>query len=470
MQVIVLGAGLAGLAAAVRAAREGAAVVVLESEAHVGGMVRSEQVGPWHLDHGPHRFWSRDPHVLALAREMMGADVVESERRSQILLMGQRFAYPLQPLDVARKLPAGVLVRGVRDWARERVQQRLHPDSDTDFEAWTVKRFGRTLYDVFFGPYTEKAWGAPCNTISADWAAQRISQSGLYDAVKSMLVPSLGAHQRSLAARFLYPKSGGIGSLAQGFARHLHQLGGRIELHTTVERVETRADRVFAVSGCGPAGFFRYECDAVISTIPLPRLAQAVDPALGATARTAAEGLRHRAVRFAHVEVARPQVSPNHWIYLPERELEVHRVTEFKNFSAHGLPGDRTALCAEITCAQGDELWNLNDAHLHARVERDLVRAGLVQPGETTLLASTRLAHAYPFYDLGYKARVETTLKALKALSNLRSTGRQGLHRYNNMDHSIAMGWHAAKGLARLSASAPVAQHERVGTEQVWFG
>lgn len=470
MQVVVLGAGLAGLAAAVRAAREGCDVVVLEAEHELGGMARSLQVDGWSLDHGPHRFWSRDEHVLRLAREMLDGECVESERRSQILLLGRRFAYPLSASDACAKLPKRILARAAAEWTCERVRQTLRPTPDSDFEDWVVKRFGRTLHELFFGQYTEKAWGLPCSSISADWAAQRIAQSSLYDAAKTMLFPRLGAQSRSLAARFLYPKRGGIGALPQGFARHLRQLGGTIELGAQVERVETRDGRATAVLGCGRNGFFRIECDALVSTIPLPALARAVDPSLGGRVRADAAALAHRAVRFAHLEVARPRASENHWIYLPERQLSVHRVTEFKNFGGAGLPADRTALCAEITCKPGDEHWSMDDAQLARIAERDLVAAGLVERGETRLLAAARLEHAYPLYDLGYKERVESVKQALRPIANLRSTGRQGLHRYNNMDHSIAMGWHAAKGLARGASKSGGRADEAVAAGQEWFG
>ena len=470
MQVVVLGAGLAGLAAAVRAAREGCDVVVLEAADEIGGMARSVHAGGWALDHGPHRFWSRDEHVLALAREMLDGECVESERRSQILLLGRAFDYPLRPADACSKLPARVLARAAAEWVFERARQALRPTPDRDFEDWVVKRFGRTLHELFFGQYTEKAWGVPCSAISADWASQRIAQTGLYDAAKTMLFPRLGAHSRSLAARFLYPKRGGIGALPAGFARHLRQLGGTIETGAQVERVELRDGRAVAVAGCGPRGFFRIGCDALVSTIPLPALARAVDPALGDAVRADAARLAHRAVRFAHLEVARPKVGDNHWIYLPERHLSVHRVTEFKNFGGEGLPAERTALCAEITCRQGDGIWSMDEDRLALLAARDLERAGLVAPGETRLLATARLEHAYPLYDLGYKERVECVKQALRAVANLRSTGRQGLHRYNNMDHSIAMGWHAAKGLARGARASAARTDETVASAKEWFG
>lgn len=451
-------------------------MLVLEGGERVGGLASSIQVDGWWLDHGPHRFWSRDERTLAFARQMLGDNAVESERRSQIVLLGRRFEYPLQPRDALSKLPKRILARACADWLAERARAWTSPRPDANFEDWVVKRFGRTLHELFFGQYTEKAWGAPCSTISADWAAQRISQAGLFDAAASMLLPSRGANQRSLAARFLYPKSGGIGALAEGCAAHLRELGGEIALGARIERVEHAGGRARAVHARRADGSVdRFECDALVSTIPLARLLGVLDGAARPCAGDAQDpGLRHRAVRFAHLEVARPRLSPNHWIYLPEKQLAAHRATEFKNFSDHGLPADRTAVCVEFTCAKGDALWSMPERELARLAESDLAKAGLLEPGEARLLATQALEHAYPVYDLGYKRRVDAALAAAKAIANLRTTGRQGLHRYNNMDHSLAMGWHAAKGLAReLVVGARPSERradERVAAESRWFG
>ncbi len=475
MRVLVLGAGLAGLSAAVRAAREGASVLVVEGAGQVGGLASSIQVDGWWLDHGPHRFWSRDERTLAFARQMLGENIVESERRSRIVLLGRSFEYPLRPGDALSKLPARILARAIADWLLERARHWARPRPDANFEDWVVKRFGRTLHELFFGQYTEKAWGAPCSTISADWAAQRISQTGLLDAAASMLLPGRGAEQRSLAARFLYPKRGGIGALAQACATHLRELGGEIALEARVERVELHGGRARAIHARrADGGVERFDCDALISTIPLPRLLGALDDGTSGRNDAGASGLHHRAVRFVHLEVARPRLSPNHWIYLPEKHLAAHRATEFKNFSDHGLPVDRTAVCVEFTCAKDDALWSMPERELARLAESDLARIGLLEQGEARLLATQVLEHAYPIYDLGYKRRVDAALAIAKTVPNIRTTGRQGLHRYNNMDHSLAMGWHAAKGLANtLDATRPVREaraDERVAAESRWFG
>jgi protoporphyrinogen oxidase len=175
MHVVVLGAGLAGLAAAWELARGGARVTVLERERRVGGMAASWRRGPYWLDYGPHRFHSRDQELIAHLYEVLDGEVVVRQRRSRIHLRGRYFDYPLRLSNVLNNLPPGLLARAACDYVTARCAERLSPTPDHHFEGWVKKRFGRTLYELFFRPYTEKAWGMPCAEISSDWASQRIA-------------------------------------------------------------------------------------------------------------------------------------------------------------------------------------------------------------------------------------------------------------------------------------------------------
>ena len=138
---------------------------------------------------------------------------------------------------------------------------------------------------------------------------------------------------------------------------------------------------------------------------------------------------------------------PDHWVYLPQPELTVHRITEFKNFSDESAPGDRTVLCCEITCRPGDARWAMDAEQAEVLARADLVTVGLLAPGEGRLVELARLPHAYPVYDLEYRARIQALRRETRRVANLVTTGRQGLFRYNNMDHSMAMGRKVARAL-----------------------
>ncbi len=193
--------------------------------------------------------------------------------------------------------------------------------------------------------------------------------------------------------------------------------------------------------------------DAVLNTAPLNSLVQWFSPAAPPAVVDAAARLDHVAILFVYLEVQRPRVSPDHWIYLPERHLRVHRVSEFKNFSDTTAPGPTTAVCCEITCRVGDATWELGDEAAGKLAMRDLERCGLLEPGEARLLDIARAPRAYPVYDLDYRPRLDALRAHVAGIENLATTGRQGLFRYNNMDHSILMGRHAARRIDRSTTN-----------------
>lgn len=466
MYVLVLGAGLAGLSCAYELARAGHRVLVLEKDGIEGGMAHSYQVGDFTVDHGPHRFHSRDKELLAHVHEVMDNDLVVKDRVSRIYLKGRFFYYPLQAGNVIRNLPLHILVKAFLDYLWIRIKNRVSPIPDNNFQNWVTKRFGRTLYDIFFGMYTEKAWHMPCSQISADWASQRISQLNLWDAVKKTLRPPKGGEVRSLVSKFWYPRVGGIGQLSLQYAAKIRQMGGEILLNTPVEKLTRDGSRIKGVVFKRDNREVTETPDTIVSTIPLPRLIELISPGPPADVTEAISKLRYLSIVFVYLEVNRPMVTEDHWVYLPERHLRIHRISEFKNFSEETGPRDKTMICAEITCVPGDETWNMNLEQAGALAMRDLETIGLLKPGEGKASFMTRVYYAYPVYDLTYKENLQKLLRFVKPFENLDTTGRQGLYRYNNMDHSIAMGRKMARGLIRGGDAGSHA----VATGEEYFG
>lgn len=472
MHVVVLGAGLAGLSAAHALSARGARVTVLERDDHVGGMASSWKVGPYWLDHGPHRFYTRDAELLAHIYDVLDGEVVVRERKSRICLLGKFFDYPLNASNVVRNLPPGLLAHALFDYASARVVDLFRPMPDANFEDWVVKRFGRTLYDLFFGTYTAKAWRMPCNQISADWASQRISQANLWDAIAKTLWPPKSDDVRSLASEFHYPAHGGIGQLARKYAEKIEAAGGEIRLSTPVETLAVEGERITRVTARNQHGELEsIDCDSVISTIPLSVALQALqrggESMLRAEEQRAIAALRYIGIVFVYLEVQKPHVIPDHWMYLPSTDLTIHRITEFKNFSDSVAPGSSTVVCCEITCRPGDERWKLTLDEAARIAGDDLARIGVLPVGQGRGIEIARLGHAYPVYDLDYARNLEVLRSAAKRVENFATTGRQGLYRYNNMDHSVAMGRRMAAALLESGASADA---DAVAAGREYFG
>ncbi|HKX46528.1 MAG TPA: FAD-dependent oxidoreductase [Planctomycetota bacterium] len=467
MHVVVLGAGLAGLSTAYEIAKAGGHVTVVEKEDYAGGMACSWPKAGFWLDHGPHRFHSRDEELIKHLYEVLDNDVVIRDRMSRIYMQGKFFDYPLKAMNVLKSLPTGLLVKALWDYVTIRIRQVFKPIPDDNFENWVLKRFGRTLYEMFFGTYTSKAWKMPCTQISADWASQRISQANLWDTIIKTLNPPREGEVRSLVSEFWYPAHGGIGQIGRQYAKKIEEFGGRVLLSTPVERIEVEGGLARRVVCRTPAGEeLVLECDQVVNTIPLPRVLEALRPAIGPDVRAAIAKLRYIGIVFVYLEVDQPTVSPDHWVYLPEKNLTIHRISEFKNFSDASAPGDKTVVCCEITCNVGDEHWNLTLEEGARIAERDLVTVGLLKPGVARGIDLHKLPYAYPVYDLTYRENLEALKAAAKQVRNLRTTGRQGLYRYNNMDHSIAMGRRTARTLAK----GVDARADEVAAGQEYFG
>ncbi len=470
-RVAVLGAGLAGLSCAWELARNGIQVYVLEKEDYVGGMAASftyqnEEGETFTYDFGPHRFHTRNDKLKKHVEELLGDNRRTAHRLSRIYLFRKFFDYPLKTKNVLVSLPAHLLVKAFLDyfWVRFLVRTGLKHIPDDNFEDWVIKRFGKTLYKIFFGTYTEKAWGMSPREISADWASQRITLLSLWDTVKKTLSPSKKNTPRTLVTEFLYPEKGGIGEISRRYAEEITKMGGKIVTSAPVKTVERKKEKVVAIKYGDGEDIL--EVDQVLSTIPITSLLKAIHPPPPGEVLEAASNLHYIAIIFIYLVLDKPHVSPDSWIYLPEKHLTVHRISEFRNFSPSSAPQGKTMLSAEITCRQGDDIWKMDLESATRVAVSDLETVGLLRKEEVVDSFIRKMTHAYPVYDLRYKENLAPVRAFLATLENLETGGRQGLFRYNNMDQSIEMGLK----MAQAYIQGKDAGHARVATGKEFFG
>ncbi|MGE0145724.1 MAG: FAD-dependent oxidoreductase [Planctomycetota bacterium] len=471
--VVILGGGLAGLSCGYELVQRGHRVTILEREPHVGGMASSfieDGEEYWTQDFGPHRFHSQDHNLIEHVRDILGDNVVTAQRLSRIVLFNRFFDYPLVAKNVLKNMPRTLLIRAMLDyiWVRFLDSTKLKKYSDADFESWVTRRFGKTLYRVFFGQYTEKAWGMPPSQISSDWASQRITLLNLWDTIKKTLFkPKAGNTPRTLVRSFIYPKFGGIGELARGYARRIEDSGTGSVVLTNAPAVRVIREGM-TVTGIEYGKHSRQvvDGDEYVSTIPVTSLAKCLSPKAPPEILQAADSLQYVSIVFVYLKLARPSVSPDSWVYLPEKHLTVHRISEFKNFSPHSAPKDKTLICAEITCRRGDEIWRASPEQLQAIAEKDLISVGLIKPGEVLGSTIRKIPFAYPVYDLQYKDLLLPVMNYVGQLLGITTTGRQGNFRYNNMDQSVEMGRKLGIELATGEATG----HSKVATGKEYFG
>lgn len=443
--VVVIGAGPAGLTAAYELAKHDVRCTVLESEDFVGGIARTAEYKGYLFDMGGHRFFTKVSIIDKLWDDVMGSDMLLRPRSSRIYYRKKFFTYPLQPMNAL--LGLGV-VESVRCFASY-LQARLFPvRPEPDFETWVSNRFGSRLFDIFFRTYTEKVWGIPCRQIQAEWAAQRIKNLSL----GSLLANALGLRKKravitTLIEEFKYPRRG-PGMMWERVRDLLENFGTPVLLNTPVDKVYWKPGRVVAVG----AGGRTFEVDHVLSSMPLGQLIESLQPAAPESIRAAARRLKYRDfLTVALIVRDRNQITDN-WIYIHEQDVRVGRIQNYKVWSPEMVP-DQTTTCLgmEYFCNEGDPLWSADDASLVEIARRELQQLRLTRPEDFIDGVVVRVKKAYPVYDETYQSALAEIREFLAEFSNLQVVGRNGMHRYNNQDHSMLTATLAARNVLGAS-------------------
>jgi protoporphyrinogen oxidase len=317
----------------------------------------------------------------------------------------------------------------------------LPPREERTFEQWVVKRFGRRLFETFFKSYTEKVWGVPCSEISADWAQQRIKNLNLMTALKNALLGTKTSGNRlvtSLIERFQYPRLG-PGMMWERFRDALEKAGGEVRLGAEAVRLRHDGSRITSVTVRDSRGEeTEIEADHVLSSMPLRTLILCMDPPPPREVLDAAAQLRYRDFITVMLVVDQPSLFPDNWIYVHSPEVKVGRIQNFKNWSPEMVPDrSKTSLGLEYFVQEGDAMWTSPDEALMDLARRECAMLGFLKPGEVVEGMVARMQKAYPVYAVGYESALKTIKEWLERFPNLYPIGRNGQHRYNNMDHSM---------------------------------
>lgn len=442
--VVVIGAGPAGVTAGYELLNAGIAPVVVEKAPVVGGISRTHVHKGYRFDLGGHRFYTKIEIIDQLWRKMLGEDLLTVDRLSRIFYRDKFIHYPLDVLNVLVNLGPVESLRILASYLRVRL--RPLPVQDT-FEQWVTNRFGRRLYEVFFQTYTEKVWGIPCNQIEAEWAAQRIQGLSLTGAIIDSLFGAMDKH-KTLIRSFSYPRLG-AGMMWERFAQDIEQRGGTVQMNTAATRINISNSRVVEVCTESSSGERTQVAPGhVISTAPIADLVMKMDPPAPDPVLKAALGLRYRAFLVVGLVVNRPHVFADNWIYVHNPNVKVGRVQNFKTWSRAMVPDEnKTSLGMEYFCNEGDEMWTMSDEQLIQLASREIVEMGLAQNGDVEEGLVIRQSKAYPVYDRDYRRNLDVLREYVGTISNLQTIGRNGLHRYNNMDHSMFTAMLAVKNL-----------------------
>lgn len=449
-KIAIIGAGPAGLTAAYLLSKHGGFDVhVFEKHPRlVGGISRTETYKGFYFDIGGHRFFSKSKEVEDFWTEILGDELLERPRSSRVYYNKKFFGYPLVASEALRKLGIVESALCVLSYLKARVFPIRQPEN---FEQWVTNHFGERLYRIFFKTYTEKVWGIPCHEISADWAAQRIKGLSLSSAIRNALKPSkkrVNGDQmiKTLIDSFRYPKYG-PGQMWQACAEKAVKMGTRMQMNTGVKGLQYRPEStkwdVFLDNENSAEGF-----DYVLSSAPLRELINGMQYPFSIEVKKAANDLHYRDFLTVILILKDRQMFDDNWIYIHDPAVKVGRIQHFKSWSPYMVP-DPSMVCygLEYFCFEGDGMWTSSDEELASLATKELEQIGLCQPGEVLDSYVVRQPKAYPVYDQHYQANIEIIKEGLAPLNGLILMGRNGMHKYNNQDHSMMTAMLAAKNI-----------------------
>jgi len=444
-KVVIIGAGPAGLTAAYELSKAGVNSLLLEKDGVVGGISRTVKHKGYGFDIGGHRFFTKVKPVEDMWHEVMGEDFLLRKRLSRIYYGKKFFYYPLRPGNALRNLglmnAALILVSYLK-------AQMFPVKPERNFEEWVSNRFGKRLFNIFFKTYTEKVWGIPCTEISAEWPAQRIKGLSLLSALKSALIKKAqkkGEVIKTLIDSFHYPKKG-PGMMWERVADIVTDRGSRVMLNAETTKI-LWSDRITGIQVRAEGKTKLVEGTHFISSMPIRDLIQRLEPAAPDEVLAAASQLNYRDFLTVALVINR-DAFPDNWIYIHDPSVKLGRIQNFKSWSPDMVPDpSTTCLGLEYFCFEGDGLWNMRDEDLIELGKRELEILGLVKPSEVIDGSVVRMPKAYPVYDGDYRGSLKTVREFVEGLGNLQLVGRNGMHKYNNQDHSMLTAMLAAHNI-----------------------
>ncbi|MCL4523059.1 MAG: NAD(P)/FAD-dependent oxidoreductase [Acidobacteria bacterium] len=443
--VVIIGGGPAGLTASYELSKHGVPAVVLEADNIVGGISRTVNYKGYLFDIGGHRFFSKCAEVNQIWEEILHGQFLERPRLSRIYYRNKFFYYPLKPKNALFGLGLFEAMRIVASYAWSRVNP--HPKED-NLEEWVSNRFGKRLYEIFFKTYTEKVWGVPCTEIRAEWAAQRIRGLSLTTAIKNALFGQKKPKVKTLIDKFHYPERG-PGQMWETLTDMLRERGYPVLMERPVVRIAHDGTKVTHLVTRGAKGEEKFAGTHFISSMPIRELVNALDPPAPPAVHKAANSLRYRDFLIVSLIVNRKDIAPDNWIYIHESKVKVGRIQNFKNWSPAMVPDpSKTCLGMEYFVFENDELWSSPDDKLIEMAKREIEQLGLAKASEIEDGCVVRMPKAYPMYDADWHQQVQLIRHWIETnLPNLQMVGRNGMHKYNNQDHSMMTALYAARNI-----------------------
>ena len=442
--LVIIGAGPAGLTAAYELSDTEKKVIVIEKKSQVGGLAETKVFGNYRYDIGPHRFFTKNKEVYELFLEMLGSDAVPVNRKTRILFKNSYFDYPLTPLNALFGLGLGESIVIGFSYIFARVKSYMKISKINNFEDWVVDRFGKKLFNNFFKNYTEKVWGIDCKDIGSDWAAQRIKGLSLSTAIKFALFPNSKKRPKTLVDKFYYPRLG-AGMLWEKFEEHITNKNIEVTKNKRVTAVKRNEDNFSITYEDTDGNKTTVDSKNVFFSNPLLEFIAIYDAEVPQAVTNSAKSLNYRNHISVHITIDKKLFDDN-WIYIHSPNLHMARIADFTNFSDDMSEVGTYPLTLEYFCFEDDDIWNKQNKDI---IDFALKELRNIFDDEFNVIHSevSRNANAYPVIKTGYQEHIDVIKDWLSDLPNITAIGRSGMFKYNNQDHAMATGLYAARTL-----------------------
>lgn len=443
--VVVLGAGPAGLAAALELATKGVDVTLIEKESYVGGNASSFTVADMKVDYGSHRLHpAADDQVLNRIRELLGDDLLTRPRHGRINLMGKWIHFPLRPVDLLLRGKASFTVGVLKDLAGKVLPSRSVADESQNFATVLQKGLGKTICSQFYFPYAKKIWGLDPEELSAIQAYKRVSSGTIGKMIKRLLPWTKSTGGANTKGIFYYPRHG-FGQISEAYHQAAINAGVNIMLDSTVRSLSLNNGEPEVVVE-NSSGQTTIKTDQIYSTIPVTILARLIESTPESIKEQTGK-LRFRSMVLVYLQLDADQFTEYDAHYFPGEHISFTRISEPKNYSDLRETDNSTVLCVEMPCFFEDEIWNQSGELLKQLIVEDLKKINLPISSEVTSVHTKRIQFAYPLYTTGYEENFNTIDSWLSQQKGLLTFGRQGLYAHDNTHHAIFMAMKASECL-----------------------
>lgn len=458
-KVIILGGGVAGLMAGYKLSQKGVKVAVIEKYREVGGLSRTIKFKDFAFDFCAHRFHTRELELLEEFKNILQGNVALHKQKSRIYMWDKYLDYPFRLGNLMVNMPPFLAAESLVGYFWALAKKEFAPSEIVSFKDWFISNFGAPLYQTNCLPYASKLWDRDPAELSADWGSERSpAKFNLLSIIKEFLASKKKSNELDDdsfypdASTFYYPKEGGIGILSKRLAEEIMANDGKVITQAEVNEIDMIENeiRVFYIK---EGKKFIESGDQIISTIPLPYLAEIIKPQLSEAAISRARKLKYQSNIFINLIINKEKVSNDSWLYFPQPKEEIifNRIVEFKNWDIKMATPDKTTLNADITCDLNDPIWREDDRKIIEKVIEGVIKSGLAKREEIEEAFVVRVPYAYPIYHIGYREDLDFALAEIERSGKIHCIGRTGRFKYNNMDDSLSQGLEIAKKILKIN-------------------